>query len=241
MFICCLGRCIATWRSFVSLSMLTRIRTTRRYALGPHIQRLADMAREEARLALMCVAHEPLERLDRYLRERAHLADRTISLVELQGWQAVYVYQIRGGRAGSSVGEVNAHRPLYCTAAGKIFLSLTFQPQPLLDEYLAGCTLEPRTSSTITSVDQLTVELMHIGKRAHNLAFDRGEYAQAVQCLAAPLFTSDGHVLHAISVSWPTSCFEKSRIQLVAEALAQVTAGLSIRMGHWEPFVPLGA
>ena len=104
---------------------------TRRYALGPHIQRLADMAREEARLALMCVAHEPLERLDRYLRERAHLADRTISLVELQGWQAVYVYQIRGGRAGSSVGEVNARRPLYCTAAGKIFLSLTFQPQPL--------------------------------------------------------------------------------------------------------------
>ncbi len=56
--------------------------------------------------------------------------------------------------------DVGAHRPLHCTAAGKVMLA--FGPPPTSEGYLAQPSLRACSAHTLTDPDRLRAELLRI-------------------------------------------------------------------------------
>jgi DNA-binding IclR family transcriptional regulator len=143
------------------------------------------------------VAYEVAARLARHCGEVVHVAT-------LDGGRVVYVDRLLGARAiDIPLSEVGSTLPAHCTGVGKVLLAHLEAGE--LDAILDRHGLTTFTDRTITDRDALYAELHRV--RRDGVAYDRGEVAAGLACVAAPILDRDGRVCAAISIAAPAERF----------------------------------
>jgi IclR family acetate operon transcriptional repressor len=126
------------------------------------------------------------------------------------------------------VQDVNAQRPLHCTAVGKA-LAAWMQPSTL-QAALAATRLERHTPKTIVTHAALEAELRRI--RNAGYAIDDEEQYEGLRCIAMPVFSHTGEVVASMCVVGPKHRMTHQRLLLVRAPLGEASARLSQRLGH---------
>lgn len=204
--------------SLVEIGLLTRT-SGNRYRLGWHLLVLSKRLQLGSRLEED--ARAEMQSLSRRVRE-------TVLLSVLARDRVLYVERVAGTHptvrlAGVGVG---ADLPLYCTAAGKVFLANMVREDAL--ELVEAIAFVPRTARTLTSAEAL-MDAVDRARRV-GFAYDDRECVPDACCVAAPIRDATGHVIACLTVSLPAYRFEESVDQVRAallESAALVGQGLS--------------
>ena len=140
--------------------------------------------------------------VDRMAEETGNFASL---LIEEHG-RGVYIHRSEGSRAVQVNEHVGARVHLHSTALGKAILA--HLPERRVDEILDRHGLPPVTPNTITDRDELEEELGRIRDRGFSI--DDEEQVEGLRCVGAPILSTEGRALGAISVSGPTNRFQGS-------------------------------
>lgn len=130
-----------------------------------------------------------------YLSELYQASGWSVNLAKLEGTDVVYLARIHQTETFWLPGGVGQRIPATCTAIGKAILA--FSPREVV-EHVLRAPLAALTPYSCLSPDLLSVQLATA--RTKGLAFDRGESATDVICLAAPILRN-GTAVAAISIS----------------------------------------
>lgn len=172
-------------RTLVSLGYARQL-ANRRYALGPRLVRLGEVAnRQFGRIAAP------------QLKELVELLGETANLATIDGDRAIYVSQAPSPHAMRMFTEVGRRQYLHSSGVGKAILS-----QLTDDEVrdIVGRTGLPRASEhTIVDLDELLADLALSRERGY--AIDDGEQDIDVRCFAMAVPAMP--ILTAVSVSGP--------------------------------------
>jgi DNA-binding IclR family transcriptional regulator len=184
------------------------------YVLGDEFLRLAyhfqDRRPDSARVGPV------LERLAAEYGETAHFA-------VLDGTEVVYRAKVDppsgAVRLTSTVGGRN---PAYCTAVGKVLMSLLISSETELMDWLGPRTLAARTANTLVSVSALLDELQATRERGY--AIDNQESELGVNCVALPVaWPGDAVPVGAISVS---GLAFRCPLELLVTSVPQIRAAI---------------
>jgi DNA-binding IclR family transcriptional regulator len=185
-----------------------------RYRLGTKFLTLGGYARD--RMQIYNVAEPEVEKLARDTGEHANL------MIEEHG-KGVFLYIATGSDALKLDTYEGMRTHIHATALGKSILAHLSDERYewILDRH----GLPEVTPHTFTSRSALEDELQRIRDRGY--ATDEGERIEGVRCVAAPVVSSDGTVLGAVSVSAPKSRLQDdvfgdelpSRVQRVANVI----------------------
>ncbi|ELZ96281.1 MULTISPECIES: HTH-type transcriptional regulator XacR [Haloferax] len=121
-------------------------------------------------------------------------------LVEEQG-MGVYLMRAKGDDAVDLDTYAGLRTNLHTTALGKAILANL--PESRVDEIIERHGLEQKTPKSIGTRQELFEVLEAVRERGY--AIDDGERLEGLRCIAAPIKSSSGEVLGAISVSAPAS------------------------------------
>ncbi|MDJ1006393.1 MAG: IclR family transcriptional regulator [Paracoccaceae bacterium] len=182
------------------------------YSLGIRLVRLAHAAWAQSSLAPIARPH---------VDALAAAAGETVHLAQLDGGQVLYVDKRNAAQPiemYSSAGKVG---PAYCTGVGKAMMA--FLPDDELGAVLARQSYHRFTATTLSSEAELRAELKDI--RARGYSFDRQEHEPGIICVAAPILTSSGRMLGALSVTSSTGRTDLGALEeLVPDIKATATA-----------------
>lgn len=116
----------------------------------------------------------------------------------------VYIDKIEPSDFGLRLhSEIGKSFPLHCTAMGK--LHLAHGTEALRTRVLNG-PLEARTEATITTAEDLLVELERV--REQGFAIDDEEISRGLTCIGAPIFGLNGEIIAAMSLTAPSHVYE---------------------------------
>ncbi len=189
-----------------------RNRDTRRYGLGLKALTMAVAARE--RIGPLVLP---------FLEELMLASQETANLAVLEGNSTMYIEQVAPVRMLRIFTEPGNRVPLHSTGTGKVLLA--YQPPRLVDLILGEDPLPRQTASTITDSAQLKAELRRV--RQQGYAVDYGEQEEGVRCLAAPVFSLDGNIFAAMSLSGPASRLSGKRVEDLVPQLKRISEAFS--------------
>jgi IclR family transcriptional regulator, acetate operon repressor len=176
------------------VSQLTQERALERsdhgWRLGTRMFELGQLVAREQRLR---------ERSLAYMQDLFAATGETVQLAVADGDEVLYVEIISGHRKVPSPSRRGGRMPLHCTALGKALLAFSADGGRAF--LAAAPRLEARTARTITDLEVLRRELHAV--RADQLAYDREEAADGLQCVGAPILGGGGAATAALSVSMP--------------------------------------
>ena len=147
----------------------------------------------------------------------AHLATRDID-------EVLYLDKIETQQSLPIISRIGSRAPLHCTSLGKTILA--FEEPAIVREILPQLSFEQRTETSITSADELRVELERIRHRGY--AIDDEENEVGVYCVAAPVFGISGTIHAAISVTGLRRQFEDKQkiIDMLRSAATEISKAL---------------
>lgn len=190
---------------------------SRRYTVGLKLAQFSNPMNFESRLRE--AAHPALEALWKETHE-------TVNLGVLHQETVLYVDVIQSPHIFRLASKIGMHRPVYCTALGKILMA--FLPEEDCEELLKSLSFVAYTPRTITNVVSLRRELEITRGRAY--AVDEQESVQGARCIGAPIFNPEGVAAAAISIAGPVTRIAANRIKTFAAAVTQVAQGISGRV-----------
>lgn len=158
-----------------------------------------------------------------YLEDLSQATRQTVHLAVLDGQDVLYVERLVGRRSKEVPSSVAARLPLHCTATGKCILA--FGPVSAL-EAMSDEAVVAMTDRSITDLDELRRHLAEV--RTAGVAQERGEVADGLQSLAAPIFGYAQELIGALSATGPVDDFDVDRVEPLVRLAA---AGLSRRLG----------
>ena len=161
---------------------------SRRYALGPRLIRLGQLAGDG-----LAVRAQP------FLVELVELTGESSGVAVLERDQVTYVAQEPSDRAMAVSIEAGQQSPAHCTGVGRALLSLGTDDK--VRALLGRTGLPSWTPDTNTDIRQLMACLRVV--RRTGWAQDRGEHQSGVRCVAAPVPGLTARV--ALTVSGPQS------------------------------------
>ncbi|WXL25492.1 IclR family transcriptional regulator [Ectopseudomonas mendocina] len=191
----------------------------RTYSLLPKVLTLGHAYLSSTPLA---VSAQPY--LDR-LSEKLHEA---CSLATLEGEQILYIARSAIPQRLISVDlSVGSRLPAYCTSMGRVLLAAMDDDQ--LHDYLANAELQPKTSRTLCTRDELWDCLQNV--RQQGWCIVDQELEQGLRSLAVPVYDSAGHVLAAMNISThagrvPASELEKRYLPMMLNASRELSSQL---------------
>lgn len=207
-------------QTLVSQGMLSLDPETSSYSLGVRLVRLAHAAWKQSSLAP--VARPFLDALSAEMGETVHLA-------QLDGAHVLYVDK-RNARVPiemfSQAGKVG---PAYCTGVGKVMLA--FLPADQLGRLMPQMAFHRYTAATLTTPEALTSELAAIQRAGH--AFDREEHEPGIICVAAPILSSQGRVLGALSLTSSTTRTSLAALETNAPRVKATAARIAAEAESW--------
>lgn len=202
-----------THRILASLArheLVIKVNERGRYALGPHVIRLASVL--NASRDLLYLAKPIMTRLRDETGE-------TVGFHVLHSDSRVIVDQVESleplRRTYTEIGEP---LPLHQGAPGKVLLA--FAPDQLRQQVLRGA-LEAATEHTIVDSKKLEKDLAETIKRSYALSYS--ERVRGIHTIAVPVFIQTGEVVATLSITGPSS--RLSRRRLVEIAPAAIAAG----------------
>lgn len=200
--------------------MLAYDRNRQTYALGVRLVRLAHAAWKQSSLAPIARAHVDSLAMD---------VGETVHLAQLDHAQVLYVDKRNPANAiemYSSAGKVG---PAYCTGVGKAMLAHV--PEAELGPILAQQSFHQFMPNTLVNADALRAELAEIRKRGY--AFDREEHEPGIICVSAPIVTSEGSLLGALSVTSSTARKTLDDLERLAPRVRCAAAAIAAEAQHW--------
>lgn len=190
------------------------------YRIGARFLTLGGHAREQ--LDIYEVAKEEMKHLAEDTGEHVNL------MIEEHG-KGIFLDIATGDNALHLDTYVGMRVFLHTTALGKALLA-HFPPEKY-EAVLNEHGLPKLTEQTISNRQELEQELEQIRERGY--ALDRGERVEGVWCVAAPIISSDGTVLGALSVSGPQSRMqEKISENEVPQSVKRATNVIEVNATH---------
>lgn len=182
---------------------------SRRYALGPRLMFLGDVASQMMRVWV----RPHLSRLVEHTGETANMA-------LLEGDEVVYVAQVPSRNSMRMFTEVGRRVQPHCTGVGKALLSTL--PDADVLKLLARTGMPAKTPRTIVEPAEMLAHLAQVRRRGY--AVDDGEQEHGVRCVAVPLLGLPTRA--ALSVSGPASRLTEDQTGRIAAVLQVAVADL---------------
>lgn len=179
-------------QTLTNQNMLSYDDETGTYSLGIRLMRLAHAAWKNASLAP--IARPFIEDLSEKVGETVHLA-------QLDHGQVLFVDKLHKTDRFETLARVGQVAPAYCTGVGKAMLA--FLAPKRLQIVLQQQAYFKYTPATHGSADSLIEELEVI--RSEGIAFDREEHEQGINSIAAPILSTNGRIIGAISIATSTN------------------------------------
>ncbi len=173
---------------------------TRRYRLGMGIFRIGSSV--AARFGVRSAALPNMEIL-------AERSGETVNLGVLVRDQLFYVEKIQNNDPIRVDLQVGHAVPAHCTALGKAILA--WLPADAFDSLFSKSALERKTRRSIGDLAKLKKELAAIRQRGYSL--DDSELVEGISCIAAPIRSSAGPAVAAISVAGPSIRMSAAKIR----------------------------
>lgn len=189
-----------------------------RYRLGSAMFRLGFQALEG--IELRSVARPYMERLNEATNETVHLGT-------LEDGDVVYVEKVEAAHRVRMVSRIGAIATLHCTGVSKGILA--FLPDAERRRLLAMHELRKYTDNTLTDLDELEADLTLSRERGY--ALDDQENEPGIHCVAAPVFSGEGDVVGAFSVTAPVTRIDKDTLLSFVPALLEATTSTSQQLG----------
>lgn len=152
----------------------------------------------------------------------------TVQLAVLDGTENVYIAKVDGPQALTLASEVGRRLQAHATGLGKALLSGLTREE--FEELYEGLELAAFTENTITDREELWTEINRAAERG--FATDREEYVIGVRCVAVPVHDHTGHMVAAMSASFPTVRVDDARMESAFETLREAASELSQAMGY---------
>ncbi|WP_372697669.1 IclR family transcriptional regulator [Arthrobacter sp. JSM 101049] len=196
-------------RTLVGIGYVRQL-PNRRYALGPRLIRLGEVANRQ----LGAVASPLLRRLVEQLGESANLA-------VLDGDKITYVSQAPSPHSMRMFTEVGRRAGLHNTGAGKAILSVLDDDR--IDRLVGQAGMPAPTPNAITSLSALHDEIKKI--RSVGFAVDEEEQEVGVRCFA--MAVPGAPTPMAVSISGPITRVDDSLAERAIPALTEATSIIS--------------
>jgi DNA-binding IclR family transcriptional regulator len=186
-----------------SLGYLKKDPYSKKYSLTPRTVELGMRYTTSSNL---------IESANPYLLDLNIKCGETVNLSEPDGTSMVFVASFPGRRQISVQLPIGGCYPMYCTAAGRAYLSGL--PKTEADALLERSQIRGYTPATIMDRQQIIAlvdEARHTG-----FAFAKGEFYRGDINVAAPVFGIEGAAVGAVGVSVPVTRwnFEEAREQI---------------------------
>ena len=172
-----------------------------------------------SRSDLRSIARDQLENL-------CAMSNETVQLSVLADTHAVYLDSVESSNNVRMSMNYGTKVPVYCTGAGKSLLA--WCPVEEQREIISRISFAVYTPNTITDPDQLMKELATIHSQGY--ADDNEEHFAGIRCVAAPITTSDGKAIAAISITAPTFRIEDAQVSQWRSWLVDATKEISARI-----------
>jgi DNA-binding IclR family transcriptional regulator len=158
----------------------------------------------------------------------AKASQESVALHVPAGTQRVCVAQVPSPQPVRYTASVGAAKPMYTGAMGKILLAFATDQDRL--DLFSRLTLVPVTPLTITSLDELETELAEARRRGY--ATSRGEQADGVASISAPVFAASGHVMAAVSVLGPSARMSDDTMNKLRPSVIRAGQDISKLLGY---------
>ena len=192
---------------------------TGKYRLGSRIIELGLSAL--SRLDVYEIARPYLRNLVAESGETAHIGvmrnGEIVSIVNVESTQAL--------RTPSTIGTRHA---AHCSSLGKAILA--FGTPEEVNSFLEGRTLEGYTRNTLTSPEAFRKEIDAV--RRSGYAIDDEEREEGLRCIGAPVRSSSGEVIAAVSIAGPVFRITRDRTGALAAAVAKTADQISAALGY---------
>jgi DNA-binding IclR family transcriptional regulator len=174
--------------------------------------------------ALSPLSMELRELAKPYMQDLHRVTGEAVTLAVRDDTSVLYVEKVRGHREISALGRVGSRMPLHCTGLGKALLA--HASEDVLQTVLSR-PLQQRTSQTISTEKNLHKELRTISDRG--AAFDRGEAAVGLNCVASPILDASGEAIAALSIAIPAG---RRRLDQLAPSVQTTAVSISRLLGQ---------
>jgi DNA-binding IclR family transcriptional regulator len=192
---------------------------TEKYRLGFGLVLLASSVRAD--LDILRCARPVCERLSEQTRE-------TVTVAVLEEDDAVVIHQTISRTSALNADWTGRHTPLHATAAGKIFLAHMTANQR---RRVLRRPLERFTENTIVDPAVLQDHVQVIAD--DGFAYTVEELEVGLNAIGAPIYSANGEVVGAMSVSGPAfrlpGDFIPKTAELIKEAAAEISRCLGFR------------
>jgi DNA-binding IclR family transcriptional regulator len=158
----------------------------------------------------------------------AKASQESVALHVPAGTQRVCVAQVPSPQPVRYTADVGAAKPMYTGAMGKILLAFAHEQDR--HELFTRLTLTPVTPLTIIDRDQLEVQLAEVRKQGY--AVSRGEQADGVASISAPVFAASGHVMAAVSILGPSTRMEDDTMAKLRPLVVRAGQEISHLLGY---------
>jgi DNA-binding IclR family transcriptional regulator len=176
-----------------------------------------------------CRSHSLLEQARPILRDLARTAGETTHLALMTSFEVVHVDAEVFPQPILTPSRVGQRLPVHSTALGKVLLGLA--PEQSRQAYdqtvVAGRPLPRRTAATIVDPMKFFEHIRTVA--GQGFALDIEECEDGLNCVAAPVYGRDGHVVAALSVSGPA--FRLGIDRCLRDVAPEVTASAE-RLSH---------
>ena len=167
-----------------------------------------------------------------YLEKLRNTVDLTCHLGCLDGTEAFYLIKLQPMNSALQINSWEGKRiSLYSSGIGKTLLA--WQPLEEQKNIVSRLHLEPITVHTITSSDVLLNHLADI--RRQGCAMDNEEDGLGIRCMAMPVFSVDGHVTAAVSISGPLLQMGDASLPGLRAELRKAARGITSALGGSYP------
>lgn len=139
----------------------------------------------------------------------------------------VYTDKVESRTALRFAATVGDHRPIHCTASGRVMLA--FLPPPWPEEFLRSARLAPVTRTSVT--DRRTLRRIVTEVREQGYAVTLGESTEGVVGIAAPVFDARGEVVASVVLAGPIARVEP-KLASLARRVGEAGRGLSRQLGY---------
>jgi IclR family acetate operon transcriptional repressor len=193
--------------------------TTRRYRLGPSAADLGRAVKQSLKGRLVALAKP-------YLDDLRDKVGETVHLEVLYDDRIFLVYSARGPRQLTVTPRVGDRMAINANAGAKAIMA--FCPQETIEKRLDG-PLYVYSPNTVTDPEIIRREYEEI--RATGFAYDKGEYDEDVDAVAAPIFNHENRIVAAVVLLTPSfrmsDSIESGSLELLMDTAAEITDRLS--------------
>ncbi len=174
-------------------------------------------------LSVAAAAHERIGAISRpFLTQLMQVSQETANLAILERNSVLYTEQVPPPRMLRIFTEPGNRVPLHTAGTGKVLLA--YQTPRVVESIIEKTGLPRVTPNTVTDRAALLDMLERV--RSQGYAIDLEEQEEDVCCLATPVFTPDGQILAAMSISGPASRLNQRRLNNLIPHIKNIAGAL---------------